>query len=430
MAAEGAVRAVGRDSAREEYVRRNLRRNYVLLLLDAVSFPFGISFVSTVTILPLFVSQLTDSALAVGAISAISSLGTLLPPLFVANRTERRPLQKWYLFWLACVERAPFLLLAALIPWLGRENPGLLLWAFFAGLAVHNVAMGFNMPAYFNLLSKVIPANRRGSMWGVGGAIGGLLALAGAQLSGLLLAAYGFPDAYALSFLLAFVFLTLGIVGFRWVRELPSAESPPPVPTIRALRNAPALLRRDGQFGLFVASQLLHGVAFIAPAFYTASAIARFGADARTVALYTTVLMGTSTVANLGMGFLADRRGNKLVLQLGMGLWALAALLAVVAPSAGWVAVVFALHGIALTGTEIGGFNLPLEFAPRAQVPTYSAVYMTAIAPVRALASLLGGWLAALGYAPVFLLGAITAVVGLALLTASVRDPRRRETAG
>ncbi len=428
MAAEGVVTAgTVTERSREEYVARNLRHNYLLLLLDAVSFPFGISFVSALTILPLFVREITDSSLAVGLVPAITNLGMLLPPLFIANRLERQPLQKWYLFWLAVIERIPLLLLAALTPWLGRTSPWVLLWVFFACITVHNFAMGFNMPAYFNLYSKVIPPRRRGSMWGFGGAIGGLLALGGAQLSGILLSRYGFPDAFALCFLFAFIALTLGIAGFRYVRELPASEVPPYTPTVRYLRSAPAILRSDTQFGLFVLSHAVHSFAYMAPAFYTVYALDRFNATPRTVALFTTVLMAASAIANPVLGLVADRYGNKLVLQIGMLLSVAGPLLAVLAPSLEWMYLVFVFNSIVMAGSSIGGFNLPLEFAPRPQVPTYTAVAMTGIAPIRALVPVIGGVIAGWGYAPVFWISAVASALGLALLTARVRDPRHNE---
>ena len=430
MAAEGVLRTravteIGEET-REAYVARNFRHNYVLLLLDAISFPLGISFVSVVTILPLFVRQMTDSSLAVGLVPALTHLGTLLPPLFIANRIERLPLQKWYLFWVACVERAPFLVLAALIPWLGRANPQVLLVVFFIALAVHNFAMGLNMPSYFNLFSKVIPANQRGGMWGIGGAISGLLALGGAWLSGVLLGRYGFPDAYALNFLFAFIVLTLGIIGFRFVRELPTTDRPPPIPMVKYLRNAPALLRTDRGFGLLVLSLMLGSFSLMAPAFYTAYALDRFDASYGTVALFTTLLMAGSTVANPILGLLADRQGNKLVLQIGMLLAGAAALVALLGPSIEWMYLVFVLYSFSLAGSNIGGFNMPLEFAPRAQVPTYSAVCMTSSAPIRALAPMLGGLMLSigLGYWSVFLFTVVVSGMGLGLLTAKVRDPR------
>lgn len=427
MVTEGTIAAGAETSpeqARGEYVARHFRRNFLLMLLDAVSFPLGSSFISVITILPLFVREITDSTLAVGMVTAVNSLGMLLPALFIANVIERKRVQKWYLFWVAMLERLPLLLLAGLTPWLGRANPEALLVVFFVAFTVHSFAMGLNMPAYFTLFAKVIPPNRRGRMWGFGGAISGALALGGTWLVGQLLARYSFPDAYALIFLLAFIVLTAGILGFPLVREPPATDTPAPVSTLRYLKRAPSVLRRDGRFGLFVMSQVIYGVAFMATAFYTAYAIDRFGAGPRQVALFTAVLMGTNAVADLILGLVADRHGYKPVLQLSMGLALAAPLLAVLSPSLGWMYVVFALNSFVVIGFNLGSLNMPLEFAPRSQVPTYSAISMTAIAPVRTLVPLLGGVLASGGYMPVFLLAAAAAGLSLALFSWKVQDPR------
>ncbi|MDQ3856288.1 MAG: MFS transporter, partial [Chloroflexota bacterium] len=254
----------------------------------------------------------------------------------------------------------------------------------------------------------------------------GVLALGGTWLSGRLLASYGFPDAYALSFLFAFVILTLGVAGFPFVKELPASGTRPRIGTLAYLRSAPVLLREDTQFGTFVLTQVIYSFSYMAPAFYTAYALDRFQVSAREVALFTTVLMASTTLANLCLGLVADRRGNKPVLQVSMCLAIAASILTLLAPSNGWMYAVFALNGVVITGANLGGYNMPLEFAPRPQVPTYSAVSMTAIAPFRAVVPLFGGALAVMGYGPVFGVSAISSVVSLVLLTTRVRDPRHR----
>lgn len=400
-----------------------------MMLLDASMFPFGMSFISVITILPLFVREITTSSLAIGLVPAINSLGVLLPPLFVANRVERLPVQRWVVFWMAALERVPLLVVAALIPWLGRSNPQTLLWLFFAMYALHNLLMGLTLPAYMNLYAKVIPINRRASMWGLGGAAGGALAVGGAWASQQMLSRLGFPDAYALLFLIAFLVLMVGNMGFAFVRELPLADVPAPVSSLRYLRSAPALLRADPRFGYFVLSQAVGAGAFVAPAFYTAYAIDRFHAQPAQVAVFTTVLVATNTAANLVLGPIGDRFGNKLVLQLAAAAGIAAPLAALQAPSVHWMYLVFALNSFLLIGNNIGGNNLPLEFAPRQQTATYSAISMTAVAPFRAALPMLGGVIAAGGYAGVFALSAAAALLALLLAAWKVPDPRRTATA-
>ncbi len=421
MAADQVVHT---PAAREAYVARHFRHNFTMMLFDAISFPLGMSFISVVTILPLFVREMTSSDLAVGLVPAINNLGILLPSIFIANFIGRLRIQKWYLFWVAVIERLPWLAMAIVVPLLGRMNPGLLLVLFFLALSVNSLAQGMSMLSYFTLYAKVIPANRRGAMWGLGGAIAGVLGLGGTWVSGQLLRRLGFPDAYALSFLFAFVILTLGILGFTRMRELPSEETPPERSTIEYLKSLPEVLRGDRTFSLFVLTQVVYGFSTMAQAFYTVYAIDRFHARPGTVALFTTTAIAANTGANLLMGFVGDRRGYKRVLEMSMASAVVAPLIAILAPSLGWMFVVFVLNSAAYVGVSLGGSNMPLEFAPRSQVSTYSAVAMTSTAPVRALAPVIGGAVAAIGYVPVFGISILAAVAGLALLALGVRDPR------
>jgi hypothetical protein len=49
------------------------RRNFICFVLDYVFFGVGMAFVSQTTVLPSFVSQLTDSALLIGLSSTIQT---------------------------------------------------------------------------------------------------------------------------------------------------------------------------------------------------------------------------------------------------------------------------------------------------------------------------------------------------------------------
>ena len=65
----------------------------VLLGLDMALFMMALGAIGQLTIIPLFVSRLTDSAVAVGAVTAAFQLGWL-PQVFVAGYVERS-LWKW-----------------------------------------------------------------------------------------------------------------------------------------------------------------------------------------------------------------------------------------------------------------------------------------------------------------------------------------------
>ena len=76
----------------EEQIERNYRWNFTVNALDGASFWFGMSFISSTIILPLFVSHFTNNPLLIGLIPFIwPPPGIFLPQLFMANAVERAP---------------------------------------------------------------------------------------------------------------------------------------------------------------------------------------------------------------------------------------------------------------------------------------------------------------------------------------------------
>ena len=64
---------------------KNFKHNFVVNVLDGGFFGFGMGFGSLGTVLPLFISMMTDSAILIGLIPAIHVVGWQLPQLFTAR---------------------------------------------------------------------------------------------------------------------------------------------------------------------------------------------------------------------------------------------------------------------------------------------------------------------------------------------------------
>lgn len=122
------------------------RRNYALMMVDSTGFPLGISFFSIVTILPMFLRQLTDSDLLIGMLPAVNNLGVFLPQVLVAPLIKRLRVTRYYVVMLGLAERFS-LLFIAVAAWIwGGSNRPLVLWLFFLFFAVHSFSMGVNLP--------------------------------------------------------------------------------------------------------------------------------------------------------------------------------------------------------------------------------------------------------------------------------------------
>jgi MFS family permease len=136
------------------------------------------------------------------------------------------------------------------------------------------------------------------------------------------------------------------------------------------------------------------------------------------------MLVGQSA-ANLIFGYLADRKGHKIVLEISIFFNVAAFILALIAASPEWFFAVFALRGISLAGNFVSGMSLPLEFSEPQDRPTYIGLAGTIPGTAGAIAPILAGILAsALGYPVLFVVSIVIAVASLGCLHWIVRDPR------
>src|SRR5512132_4220458 len=147
----------------EQFVRRHLRHNVIVNLLDGGFFGLAIGFASFSTILPLFVASMTDSATLIGLVPAIHGTGWLLPQLFTASHTAKLRRYKRTVLLMTIHERIPFLglaLVALLLPKIGIQA-GLI--ATFVLLIWQGLGGGFTANSWTSMISKIIPTEYRGT---------------------------------------------------------------------------------------------------------------------------------------------------------------------------------------------------------------------------------------------------------------------------
>jgi MFS family permease len=411
-------------------VRKHLRHNFTVSMLDGGFFGLAMGLASFVTVIPLFVSTLTDSVLLIGLIPAIHTVGWQLPQLLTVNRIARMRRYKPMALLMTIHERLPFLGLmvaAWLLPSLGRQ---VILPFTFILLIWQGLGGGLGAAAWQSMIGKIIPAQRRGMFYGVQAAIANLMASGGAVLAGLLLDRLASPLDFSLCFLLAGLSLGVGWLCYAQTRE---PESSPPVTAgspPAGWHNLVALLRRDTNFGWFVVVRIVSQVALMACAFYTVYVVRTYGISAETAGLMTGMLMAAQTIANPIMGWAGDRWSHRTVMEVGGLAMAASAALAWLSPGPAWFYLVFALAGIAFVAFWTSALTITLEFGSEADRPVYIGLSNTLIAPATMLAPLLGGWLAdAAGYGATFLLATAGGLAATLILHFMVRDPRRMPVA-
>ncbi len=386
------------DTESRDFVRRNLRWNFTVNLLDIILITAGLSLVSRETVMPVLVSQLTDSKLAVGLIPALFMLGSNLPQLLSANVAERLRFKKPFVLLVSGLgERLPYLLIALVLLLFAGSRPTLALAGFFILLLATAVSVGVATPPWFDMIAKILPVNRRGVWSGLGHGLGALLGVVAAFFMGRILSTFVFPVNFSILFGLAFGLTILSFLGVALTREPPSLVVRARVPLIRYLAKLPAILRDHVNYRRFLVSRGVVVLGTMAGGFYMVYGAERFAGDGSSVAaltgLFTGVLIVGQAGANLLWGVLGDRSGHKAVLASAAFVMALGALAAYLATSQAWLVVTFVGLGVYLAADQVSALNVILEFCDPEDRPTFIGLTNTLMAPLFALSPLFGGLL-------------------------------------
>jgi MFS family permease len=200
-------------------IQRHYKFNFAVGSLDGSFFGFALGLASYVTILPLFVSNLTDSTILIGLIATIHTLGWQLPQLFTSNRVSRLTHIKPMVIWMTIHERLPYLGLALIAFFLPNLNNNFALFLIVIVLMWQSFGGGFTATAWQSMISKVIPLKRRGTFYGFQSSAANLMGSIGAVLAGLILAAMVFPMNFATLFFIAGISMLVSMAFLMMTRE-------------------------------------------------------------------------------------------------------------------------------------------------------------------------------------------------------------------
>ena len=415
--------------------RRHLRRNFRLGVLNGTAYGMAEAMIDSSLVMSWFISQLTSSSLLVGLVSPIRNAGWFLPQLFISGYAQRQERKMPLYHWCSVVRSVSLGLLAAAVWGLGARYPGALLACLFVFITLLSLGEGFSGISFLDIVAKTIPARRRGSFFAWRSFLGGLLALgSGAAVRYILGGALGlaFPDNFALLFTLAFVGMTISVIGFSSIVEPIEPVDGRVVPFFAQLRRAWGLARQDRNLSrLIIARMLLVVAGGIATPFYIVYAKDHLGAPASSVGTYLLTLTVFSVAANFVWSRISARFGNKMVIVLsaaaGMGA-PLGALSAGLAGSLPLFFLPFALQGVYQSSIMIGQVNFILDIAPGADRPIYIGLVNTILgitSMALAASGLIVDWV---GYHALFGLAALFFALGCGVAL-GLRDPRAKPAA-
>jgi MFS family permease len=392
------------------------RRNVLCLGADMTLFMMALGLISPLTLVPLFVSKLTDSPLAIGMLMAVFQLGWL-PQLFTAGLYERTPDKRRWLMVSTVLERVPTLVLALLAMLATSLATPLVLGLIYLARFAHMAIGGTAATAWLDYVARAIPAERRGSFLGNWTMIGNLLGAGAALLAAPLLERLPFPYGFAACFGLGALILFVGVLPLLGLVD-PPGPPPRPVRPFRAqLAELPALLRGDAPFRRFLVAMALTTLGTMGVSFVAVYGVAGLGATDELAGWYTSAMLLGQVGANLLLGRLADRRGfGTAALLSALSNAGLAGLALVVADPL-WLLPAFVLLGAGQAGMMLARMAGPMEFGPEDRLPSYLAVSNALLSLVAAATPLLGAQVVALlGYQWLFVISLALSLAAAPLL--------------
>jgi len=416
------------DPDRPPLVTEKFRHNVLVNTADSIMWLLGDSFLSASTILPVFASKLTDSPLVIGLIPALINVGWFFPQFFMTAFVARQPRKLPMVGWLTAIERLPFLGLFFLALSIERLPDSAAIAILVALIVLRAISSGVVALPWQELMAIVIPTSHRGRYFGYSHLLGVGAGVVGAGIAAYLLDSLAYPRNFAVCFLIGFL---CTVVSYVFLMSTAEPSIPPaahmPAGNRPSLRQAKAILGSNANFRTFLISRGLGYAGGMASVFLAVYAVERFHLPDAQAAIFTAFLLAGAMLGFVISGWVGDRLGHKIVLVGASLLWAMALLVALVAPSTGTYYLVFVLVGISNGASVVADLNLVMEFGPAAERPMYIGLARTIVAPVLLIAPLFGGWIAQVAdYPMMFGVSLAFATAGLLLLWFGVTEPRRQ----
>ena len=404
--------------------RKHLKFNVAISMIDAGFFGLAIGFGSFGTVIPLFFTKMTNSALLIGLIPAIHAVGWQVPQLFTAGWVSKMERYKPAVMAMTLHERLPFLGFAITAWVLYKYGASIALPLAFLFLVWQGMAAGLTANPWQSMIAKIIPQENHGTFFGTQASIANVLMSGSAIAAGYMLEKLGDPYNFSTVFFLTFVGMAISYGFIGLTREEKNEPVPQHLEQPHFWEVARGILQRDINFRWFLLFRILFQFATMGFSFYILYSVRNFDMNNVTAGYLTAALTITQTIANVGMGWLGDKFGHHAMLVTGTAAAVCSAIVAGMAPSIGWMYPVFIFAALANVAFWTIGMAMTVRFGKLQERPVYIGLANTLVAPASIGAPIIGGWLAdAVGFNLVFSLSIGFGILTMILLLFLVKNP-------
>jgi MFS family permease len=405
-------------------VVKNFKRNFFANLLDAGFWFFGDSFVAAYTIMPVFMSTLTDSPILIGLIPAFEGAGWFLPQLFLAKHLEGKNRRLPLVLKLGVFDRLPYLLLALSAFFILKMDPKVAVVLFFIFYGIKVFSSGLVALPWQELIATVIPVSHRGRYWGYALILGKSMGMVGAIFAGLMLSKIEYPLNYAYMFTVGFICAAISYF-FLSLNLEPEIERQAPTEHINIWKRINEILGVDKNFATFLINRGFVFLSFMGIGFITVYGIQKFDLPISYSAVFTAVMLISEIVGYGIWGTIGDKDGYKRVIEFS-NIFLMTGLLMLLLVQSVWgLLIVFGVISFAHAGEYIADQNIAMEFGSEAERPTYIGMSKTLTGPFLLLAPIIGGGLVKIwGYQGMFATALVISLISFVIIKFFVAEPR------
>ena len=413
-----------------EFYQKHIKRNFIAIILDGGFCAFGMGMAPLATVLLFFVSDFVTQKWILGLLPCLFSLLVLTPQVLLTKKVESLRAYKPFTVFMTLLNRFAWLFLALDVYFFADTRPTLFIVIFYILYSIIGLSIGFSGLPALCLISRVIPDNARGRLFGIKSTVGGIFELLGSLTMGIILKSQGYPVNYAILFLVVFISMSISVVFIAMVREKESEGIPLSREDGGIIRKMKGILKQDKSYTFFILSLILVTAFGTMPfSFQTVYAKDKLGITTQEVFVATLVLLASQTIGYLVWGYVGDKFGHRLTLLLSTILF-IPTLVFTYLMTSQWIFLLsICLLGLSRSAFNINTDNLTIRLcADKTILPTYIALRCLVTGPFIAFGSLLGGFIIDhLGYGPMFLSSFIFILAGLFMIASKVKESPKNE---
>jgi len=360
---------------KEKWTPRTVQERNALYLY-ATTAMMGLEQAGIMTYLPVFLARLDASAEQIGLLTSIPAIVSMVVLIPAGLLAERIPNQVRLRGRSGFLMRSSFLLMS-IAPWVFAASAipsvAIIIWSLRAlGLAVAN-------SAWMTVMIDAIPARQRPRLNSIRWAMLSVVSAVLVAAFGAMLDVIVFPLNYQVLFLISFAGALLNLYFFSRIQVPPLQTKPKRRWRIgnlgQGVRSYLSSITECREFVRFLLATTAFRVAFsMSIPLFSLYWVNELQASDSWIGLRSTAGYAALVIGYLVWGRIAGRIKHRRVLLISVLLYGLYPISTALIPSAPWLLPVAVIWGVALSGVDMGLFDLMLAAAPKDKMPRLSSV--------------------------------------------------------